>query len=124
MLAPLPALVRQTLAPRRPHTKDAADLIIERCAEDSNGNTSTECGLLRHQLREALAKLGDTDIPRDPSLTYTAATVAGASLELGWRYRYRCVEVVECWHGGEEIARFLGESRLAVLADHLTFEVL
>jgi hypothetical protein len=115
-LASRPALVRQILA--------AADEIIERCAEDARGNHSTECGLLRHEVRKLVAQLGDSDTPRDPALTYTPAKVGGVHLELGWQYRYRCVEVVEAWVNGTDIAALLGDTKLAALADYMTFEVL
>lgn len=125
MLTPTrPALVRQMLAARMPATKDAADLIIERIAEDARGNHSTECGLLRNEVRKLVAQLGDSDIPRDPDLSYAAAKVDGVHLELGWRRRYGCVEVIEAWVNGTNVARLLGDAKLAALADHLTFEVL
>jgi hypothetical protein len=135
-LAPrTPAIARQLVAARprqlEPHQQIAEDCsreakaYAERVKGDSVVRLAYEVGLLRTAVHEALAKAGDADIPRDPCLDgYNLVRVDGASLELGWRYRYRCVEVVECWHGGEEIARFLGESRLAGLADYLTFEVL
>lgn len=123
-LARTPTIVRQLLAARTPRQPDAADLILERCASDARGNHSTECGLLRHEVRKLVAQLGESDIPRDPALTYSAATVDGVSLELGWQWRYRCVEVVEAWIGGTNVARLLGDTKLAVLADHLAFEVL
>lgn len=124
LTATRPALVRQFLAAHKPATKDPADLIIERCAEDSNGNTATENGLLRNEVRKLVAKLGDSDTPRDPALTYTLAKVDGVHIELGWQYRYRCVEVVEAWVNGTDVAALLGDTKLAALADHLVHEVL
>jgi len=135
-LAPrTPAIVRQLTAarprqlePRQQIAEDCsreAKAYAERVKGDSVVRLAYEVGLLRTAVHEALAKAGDADIPRDPCLDgYNLVRVDGVSLELGWRWRYGCVEVVEAWHNGDNIARFLGDTRLQVLADHLTFEVL
>jgi hypothetical protein len=116
--APVARLAGQLLA-RRPTPKDRADLIIERCAEDAACNTATECGMLRGEVRKLVAEIGDSDIPRDPCLTYAEVEVAGTWLILGWQWRYRCVEVIEVWHGGDNIAELLGDRKVADLADRV-----
>jgi hypothetical protein len=123
------------IAARRPAQKDRADLIIERCEADSKayaertgGDASVRLahhvGQLQQEVRGLVAEIGDADIPRDPCLTYNRVRRAGVDLELGWQWKYRCVEVVEAWHGGQNIAALLGDTALAVLADHLVHEVL